>query len=423
MTNEPALRTDSKPAPGVRGWLVVATLFVTLGLVWSTCYGTMGVFITPLVVHFGWSRARASSLTSILAASSGLSVPVVGWLLDRIDARQVIVTGVAMCAVGCLVASRAHWYGPMAAAYLALGLGLGASTMLPAALVVANWFEQGRGLAMGIAMSGSSVGSMILTPVVSETIEKHGWRTGYVVQGLPMLLVAIPLLLVFVRGRPPHKRAAPGDLAALAPPDGLEIRAAMGTRSLWLLVVVQFCFGFVVAGSVLHFIPYLRVLGYRPRAAAFAMSVVFAFNSLGKLVMGWLADRTSGRFALTVNFLMSLAGIAMLFGAARVWVLAIALPFYGLPLGAPQLLVPLTTVESLGLRRFGSISGITGFCNTVGRASGSVAAGAIFDLTGGYGGVLRLFIALSALGALATCACLPLAAEQARLEERRRAIA
>jgi MFS family permease len=77
----------------------------------------------------------------------------------------------------------------MIGAYLLLGIGISTATVLPAALVIANWFEARRGLAMGIALSGTTVGGMVMTLVASGVIQGWGWRAAYIALGAPMILV------------------------------------------------------------------------------------------------------------------------------------------------------------------------------------------------------------------------------------------
>src|SRR5207249_2547236 len=83
-----------------------------------------------LLDHFGWTRAQLSLLQTTLALSAGLVVPLVGWLLDRLEARVLIVAGAAATGIGFLLASRADAFVPMVVAYVLIGLGLGAARPL-----------------------------------------------------------------------------------------------------------------------------------------------------------------------------------------------------------------------------------------------------------------------------------------------------
>jgi MFS family permease len=397
-----------------QGWIIVAALFVTLLLVFGSGYNTGGLFFPHLLKHFGWKRAQLSTLQgAALPLSAGLSAPLIGWLLDRIEARIVMVAGVVMTAASFLIASQVNSFGPLFAAYVLLGVGIGASTLLPCSMVLANWFGARRGLAMGITFAGTSLGGALMTLVGSYAISYGGWRAGYVTLAIPMLLIVVPLILVVVRTRPPQAEGVTVAQASDALP-GFELREAFRTRSFWMISTAQFFFAAVAAGVGLHLITYLTEVGYTPKFAAGMMSLGYIFAAAGKLGMGLFADRVSARIALAINFLIAGVGMSLIFGVAQKAVLIPFVLIFGLTLGAPLVLVPMLVAESLGLKRFGSIGGIAGVFNTIGAFVGPVGAGKIYDLTGSYTLAFEIFVVMCVFGAMAAYATLSLESEQAR---------
>jgi len=398
-----------------QGWIIVASLLVTLLLVFGGGLSTFPVFFTPLLEDFGWSRARISTLPSALALAAGIATPLVGWLLDRVEARIMIALGAALAGLACIGASQATSYVPMLACYGLLGLGVAASTLLPCSLVVANWFSTNRGFAMGVTFAGTSIGGMLMTLVVNYAIGLGGWRAGYLALAAPMFVIVIPLAIILVRTRPANQ----GQLSVLQQADlfpGLELRQAMRTRSFWMISVVQFGFAFSVSGIAAHLVTYLIGLDYAASAAALAWSLVLFVTSIGKLAMGLMADRMRPRVVLAVNFAGCAVGTALLLGAVQVPMLLGFVLLFGFMLGGPLVLVPIVMVESLGLKRFGTLAGATGVFNTLGGALGPVGAGHLFDVTGGYTTAFEVFIAVLLVVSVAARLCLPLEAEQSRLE-------
>src|SRR6266851_437868 len=225
-----------------QGWTIVAGLFVTLLLIFGSGVHTSGVFITPLLKYFGWSRTKVSGLPSVFALSVGLSAPLIGWLLDRIETRVVMAAGALVAAASFVIASRSNSYPPMLVAYVVLGVGVCAATFLPASLVIANWFGTRRGVAMGVTMSGTTAGGMLMTLVPSHAIAHGGWRVGYEVLAAPMALVAAPLIWLLVRTRPTDNVGVSVAAAAARLP-GLEVGEALRTRSFWTISLAKFCFG------------------------------------------------------------------------------------------------------------------------------------------------------------------------------------
>ncbi len=396
-----------------QGWNIAASLFVTLFLVFGSGYNTGTLFFPQLVRHFGWSHARTAWLTSALALSAGFCAPLVGWLLDRIEARIVMASGAALAGGAFLLASVSHSFTPMLFAYLVLGVGIGAATLLPSAMVIANWFGERRGAAMGITFAGTALGGAAMIAAGNFVIQHFGgWRAGYVALALPMLVIVIPLIFIMVRTRPPEARHLSVQASADALP-GFELAEALRTRSFWMITAAQFLYSCVAAASGLHLVTYLIGLGYSATFGAGMASLALLLAAGGKLVMGTVSDRVSARVALAVNF--SIQGVAMLLalGLASRAMVPVFMLLYGLTLGAPLVLLPLLTADSMGLKRFGSIGGIAGVFNTIGAAVGPVLAGRIFDVSGSYALAFEIFAAMCVLGALATRSCRPLEAEQA----------
>jgi MFS family permease len=180
-----------------------------------------------------------------------------------------------------------------------------------------------------------------------------------------------------------------------------------------MIAAAQFCFSFAAAGAAAHLIAYLIGVGYAATRAALVMALIFGLTSLGKLAVGILADRVGGRVALVLSFLVAAGGFLLVLGAAHVAVLVCCVLLLGITFGAPLVLVPMVIAQSLGLRRFGSIAGLTGLLGTLGAAFGPPVAGRIFDVTGSYVHAFLLFFGMVVVGALAATGCRPLAREQA----------
>jgi MFS family permease len=181
---------------GRQAWIVAAAVFVTLFLMWGGGVNTGPVFLPPLLKYFGWTRARVSTLGAAGALMGGACGPFVGWLVDRFEARKVMVVGALTTAIGFLVASRANSYYALLVANLIVAIGVTAATLIPASLIIAGWFdERRRGLAMGLTFAGTSLGGAVMIVVANKAIAFGGWRAGYVAIALPMLAIVAPLVV------------------------------------------------------------------------------------------------------------------------------------------------------------------------------------------------------------------------------------
>jgi len=398
-------------------WIVAASVFVTLFLVWGGGVNTGPVFLPPLLKYFGWTRARVSTLGSAGALMAGVCGPLVGWLVDRIEARRVMLLGALTTGIGFLAASRSDTYYGLLAANLIVAIGVTAATLIPASLVIASWFGERRGLAMGLTFAGTSLGGAAMIVIANRAIAFGGWRAGYVAMAAPMVLIVAPLVLFVVRGRPSsgsvgelkHKQPAPVVLP------GVELSEAFRTRSFWLIGIAEFFYACAIGGILVHLVVYLIAAGYTASLAASSLSMIYLMSTFGKLSMGPSADRLSPRIVLSVVFGGAALGTLLLLGARSGPMLAGFIVLVGIASGTPLVLLPLVFIQSLGLRRLGSVQGVAGIFATFGAAVGPVAAGRIFDLSGSYAIAFGVFAAMWLGAALAISACIPLEQEIARL--------
>ena len=405
-----------------QAWTVAASVFVTLFLVWGGGVNTGPVFLPPLLKYFGWTRARVSTLGSAGALMGGACGPFVGWLVDRVEARRVMLLGAIIAGIGFLAASRSDSYYSLLAANLMVSVGIVAATLIPASLVIASWFGERRGLAMGLTFAGTSLGGAVMIVVANKAIALGGWRTGYVAMAVPMLVIVAPLVLLVVRSRPSTGESLPGPTGMRAPDtivlSGVELTEAFRTRSFWLIAGAEFLYACAIFGTLGHLVVYLIGAGYTASISASSLSMIYLMSTLGKLSMGFSADRVSPRIVLSLVFGGAAVGTILLLAAASGQMVAGFIVLVGIAAGTPLVLLPLVFIQSLGLKRLGSVQGAAGIFATIGAAIGPVAAGRIFDVSGSYATAFGVFATMWLGAALAIYACVPLEQEMVRLNRR-----
>jgi MFS family permease len=393
-----------------RHWIIIGVLFVSWFMIWGGGANTGPVFFIPVLKTFGWSRTRLSFGYAVAAFSAGAAGPLIGWLVDRFDVRKVMVAGVATLVCGLLALARTHAYGQFVLINLGLGLAFVACTGIPASKVVANWFEARRGMAMGVTLSGASIGGAILTPVMARVITSYGWRGAYVVLATLIGAITIPLLIVFLRSRP-DVEAAPGSAEHEGAPTapialaGLEIKEALFARSLWLIALAQFITFSLWSGLGQHFVAYLVGIGYTSVFSSKMLGLFYLITTGGTVLSGPISDRITARYAFALTSILSALSMLLLLGSREIAALAAYVAVGGMMCGASGVLMPLLILEALGMRRYGALMGISGVFGTLGFAAGPVVTGRIFDVTGSYAGALWMFAAAMVVCTLAALAC------------------
>ena len=378
--------------------IIAVSLFVTLFFLWGGCYNTSPVFVGALLGAFGWSHARVSLIPGALALAVGCSGPIAGWLLDRLEARVVMGGGAVLVGVGLIAASRATTFSELLVANIAIGLGLGTSAWLPSSVVIANWFGERRGTALGIATAGMESGGMAMTFVLGYVVSHYGWKGAYIALSIPVLLVVLPLLLIVVRAGPEKSQATVGESARTL--SGYEVSEAIRTRVFWMLAVAQLAWGLAAAGVFIHVIAYLMGLGYSLRFATTVMGTYIGLAALGKPTLGAIGDRIGGKNALGISLAMIGCSIIALLGAAHEQVLVLYVLLAGAG-AAPAALVPLVLSNALGLKRFGTLYGWLQIAATGGFFLGPLIVGRIYDLTHSYTTSFEFAALIAGIGAAA----------------------
>ena len=415
MSAESALYTNPPMVKGgppdrYRRWFVIATLAIVMFLVIGSTAMTIPIFMTPLIRHYGWSHARVSTLPTVYLLMLSLFAPVTGWLLDRLDARIVMAAGAVIAAAGLIGASQAHSYGPMAAAYLLLGAGAAGSTLVPCAVVAANWFADNRGLALGATLSGSGAGGMLLPPVTDYLIRNFGISAAYFMLAMPVIFIVLPMILLVIRTRPAGagKSSVAAEIESLP---GLDLGPALRAAPFWLLSAVLMLGAVGLNATFYHLVPYLINAGYAPGHAALVQSAMTAVGVPANLLLGLIVDRFSARKVLPWTLLMFATGMLMMLGAASssLWVFFVIgfVLLLGSTVGVLNAVTPVALVETLGLRRFGTISGLTGLAASIGSCGGAMVVGWIVDLTASYWIAFELGAGCVLLGAIAAFAVAP----------------
>jgi MFS family permease len=352
---------------------------------------SFGVFFSALLEEFGWSRAALSGAFSLYAfAYSGFAV-VSGGLTDRWGPRAVVATGGIFLGTGWIAMSFTHslwhpyvFYGVVAA--------LGMSTaFVPCGATVARWFIRRRGLAVGLASAGGSLGAFALPPIAQLLVSSVGWRWAYVIFGSAILLTLNALAPLMKRD--PESLGLTPDGDPTAPPEsgGLPrgrdytIGQAMRSRAFWVLFALFAATWIPVFTPVVHLVPLARGLGVDPMLAATLVSALGMAAIAGRLVLGTLSDRVGRRPALGIGLGLQVAaflGFAVAGSLSGLYAASIA---FGFSYGAISALFPAVVADFFGRGRAGSLVGLLFAMAGSMAAWGPLGAGFIYDRTGSYG--------------------------------------
>ncbi len=381
--------------------MIVGGAFLVLFIAYGTQYA-FGVFFSALLKEFGWSRASlagAFSLYTLVYSGCGF---LTGRLTDRWGPRMVIAFGGTLLGAGLMGMSlvSALWH-PFVLYGLVAALGM-STTYVPCSATVVRWFARRRGLAVGIASAGGSLGTFVLPPAAHGLVSALGWRGAYVAFGAG-IVVALNLLARLMRRDPESSGLRPdGELVAPGPrpPEaaaGFSVREAMRTRSFWVIYALFSATWIPMFIPVVHLVPHALDLGIEPLRAATLVSATGIGAVLGRIGMGGLSDRTGRRAALAVGLGLQAACFMGFVGATALPVLYAVSFGFGFAYGSVSAIFPAIVADFFGRARSGALVGLMFTLGAPPVALGPVAAGWIYDHTGGYALAWWLAAAFNAL--------------------------
>jgi MFS family permease len=387
------------PIDQSRQFQVAATSFVALfSIVGLALYG-LPFYYDFMVREMGWSRAQVTSGNAISKLLIGpLFGFAAGWIVDRFGPRRLMMAGIVM-AGGALI-GIAHmttlWMFYLFYIFNALGYVCGGP--LPNQVLISRWFDKARGKAMGFAYLGIGIGGYLVLKLSPKLVEAFGWRGALQCLGILIILLALPLAY-FVRDEP-DAADTPGTAAPrqpVAPLGGVF-------RSPWfyLLAIGSMCSIGAVGGTNQHLKLFLSLdMQYSQTDAASITSTVLACSIVGRLFMGWLADRMPRKYVMVIIYLLIAASIPFLFFADRPAALYAFAVVFGLGLGGEYLIIPLMAAELFGVRVLGRLMGVILTADGVAEATAPMLIGYLRDTTGSYRVGFFVLIAIALAGTVA----------------------
>ena len=384
------------PRPKNPWWVVFGS---TVGLIVGNgpiVFFTFGLFLGPVTREFGWDRATFSSSLLVGHGCAAAAYPFLGRAIDRYGIRRVSLTSIGLFALSLASLSLTP---PSPAVFIAMaglvGLLSAGQAPLPYAKAVSSWFDERRGLALGIAMTGIGIGATLVPQFARAVIDAYGWRAGYVALAALMFIVAFPVVAIFIREPDSHARTITYGDSVLP---GLTLGESVRSASFWLLAIPVFLVVTAINGIVGHLVPLLTDRGFALGQATATLSAVGLSTIAGRLVSGYLLDRFFAPYVAAALFLLPLAGVGILAAGAGGPALILAATALGFGLGAEVDVIGFMVSRYFGLRSFGEIYGCMFAIFTVGTGLGPVLMGLSFDETRSY------TLALAVFGVALVCA-------------------
>ena len=381
------------------GWHIVAYAAIALAATAPGQTAAVSAFIDPMIRDLGVSRGQISTAYLVGTLTGAGAMPFVGRAIDRFGTRRsMLVIGTLFGAV-LLSLSLVHGLTGLTLGFVGIRL-LGQGALgLTATTAAARWFVRRRGSALGIVSAAGAAGISAAPLLLERLISAHGWRTAWIVEGLLIWAVVIPLAIFAMKDDPAHLGQRPDGVPveehdAHRAERGATRREAFRTPFFWVLTAGVAVSGLLSTAVAFHQISLLGERGLSTAEAAANFMPQTIAGLVATLATGHLVDRISSRWLTAASMLM-LAG-------ALVWAVVVdpgwsAIGF-GVALGASgssiRALESASVPKYFGTKHLGSIRGFVASISVGSTAFGPLLFATGFEATGSYTTVLLGSVAL-----------------------------
>ncbi|MEH6495259.1 MAG: MFS transporter [Pseudomonas marincola] len=404
------------------GWVVVAIVFVTMGI--GVNVRTAFSLLYPAILdEFGWDRATTAAAFTVGFVFAGAMSPVLGKLMDRVDPRYLISASTLCVSAGLVLSTFAMepWHIYMTLGILVVGAGI-MLTYVGHAMFLPVWFDKRRGLAVGLAFSGVGVGSIVLMPLIQDVISENGWRTACWFMATLLIVVVLPLNFGFQRKSPASlgliADGVSGEVAETKAAQSLDyvvdrvwadtewtLLKALKTKEFWWMGLACSCALYVWYAVQIHQTKYLVDVGFSALEASFALGLVAFAGVAGQIFLGHLSDRIGREWVWSI----ALSGFAMCYilllimetSPSPIFLYAMVIMQGGLGYASATVFAVMPADLFQG-RRYGEIFGVFSMLALMGGGIGPWITGYLYDYSGSYqsGFILAILLCILSIFAI-----------------------
>lgn len=383
------------------GWWIVIASFMIMTFLYTPIVNLVSLYTKPVTEELGIGRTQFSTYYTIMALVSMVACPIAGKLMRKIDIRLYLTVCTILGALSYIGFSFStklvHFY----LLAVPMGISLAGAAIIPTSVLITNWFVEKRGLCLGLALSGSGFGGIILSPLNNWIITSYGWRASYLVTGIMIIVLIVPFTLFLIRFSPADLGLkAYGDTKVVANGKAGELKGitqgqAVKSVSFWSLCLAIVVSGVVVNSMIVNLSPYLTDIGASANTAAMILSLSSAMVILGKLFVGRFFDKLGLNLVLILICVSNIASFAFLLKGNLIIPAVLYAVFTGFGATAVTVTPSYITASLYGEKEYGAKYGIVSLFSSLGAAICPLVSGMIYNINNSYTTLLYVLIVLA----------------------------
>ena len=389
------------------GWNVIAVTLFFQGVTIGATLSSFTFFVLPWMKEFGGSRGDILMVSFAATIVMAALTPFVGRLLDTRSIRVLACVGVFLIGAGLALLGLTTELWQVFAVYAGIiAVGLSLAGPVTAQTLAVRWFRARRGLAIGWAVLGTSIGGFALPPIVTFLMRELGWRNTLFSLAAASILMLLPPIWLVVRSSPEEKGVPPepegltSDGAPTRESPVWTTRQILSTWQFWAPACVFFPMTVTSGSFMLNLAPLSDDIGISPQRAAFLVSLAMGAGVGGKLFFGAMADRWDDRAAVALGSGGMILSTVLLTGSPGYSMMLGISILIGFSQGCIITVMGAIVVSRFGASSFGRVMGLE-MAIVLLAGFGAPVSGWIRDTAGTYDVAFQVFAAAMLLGLLA----------------------
>ena len=373
------------------GWAIVVYALIIMAVCFGICHNCFTLYIIPVTQRFGWQRKTFSVGLTLMYVMQMAGSVLTGRIYRRVPVLKIMKIAVLVQPTAYFLLSFASNLPVFYLLFVIIGACCPFLCFQAFTVIIANWFEEKRGLATGIAFMGSGLGGMVFNALGGVLIENLGFQAVYRIYALIIALVAVPMVYLLIREKPADKGLLPYGERSGADGKffheviyGASWGEALRSKDLYLLLFSALAIGFSTSVLSCSIVTNVTDCGFLPTYAALVNAVYLGGVSLGKIILGEMFDRLGMKKALVIALAMEVVGLTGMFFAALQPMHILIILGASIGCAAGTVAFPLMTQAVFGNRDYTALAGLMMAVGNLGSCVAPFFSNVIFDNTGSY---------------------------------------
>ncbi|MEA5139888.1 MFS transporter [Arcicella rigui] len=370
-------------------WIICFSGLLILVVINGLTTTSLSVFDKAFINEFHWQRDELKLRESITNSVTLFFILLSGIIIDKVRVKKMILFGALVLSIALLgysfVSNKYQAY----FIHFLLGLSMISAGSVACIILVSSWFREKKGLALGIVLIGTSLGSAIFSPLNNYLLNQYGWRQSFLILSAFPIFIFIYTLLV-VENSPSDINSVPlgeehqqlaQENSLLA--EGMTYSEATKTHLFWLICLCGFLTFYCLVGTIANVFLYLVGLGFSDTKASSFLGMYFIIAGSAKLLVSLSSDFINPYWVFSICCIMMIAGFLGLSSMESIFIFP-SIAFMAVSWGGIYTLYNLIAIKSFGLASAGKINGTINMFEGGGALLGPFLTGLVFTINHSY---------------------------------------